>query len=111
MTRWGPFAIAFTVTCVFFIDFCAFVFACGCRALWAGADATCNIHAASGHHCPWCSHGYAGYAVVMLLIAGPQLAVSLLPRWHWALRTLAALALFPALGAVIAAAFGWNDGY
>ena len=35
-------------TSVFFIDFCNLVYQCGCRSLWAGADAACNIHTHGG---------------------------------------------------------------
>jgi hypothetical protein len=107
----GPFLISFAVTSTFFINFCAWIFQCGCRSLWAGADIACNIHAQHGRHCPWCSHGYAGEAVIMALMCAPQLAVSVWTRWSWPVRTLAALALFPASGTIAAVAFGWLDGY
>ena len=106
-----PFAVSFTVTSVFFINLCAAIFRCGCRALWAGADTACNIHAPHGHHCSWCAHGPAGYTAVMVLLCAPQLAVSLWPRWGRLTKTLIALALFPAVGLVVALAFGWYDGY
>ena len=109
--RLSPFLISFAVTCAFFINFCAWIFNCGCHSLWAGADAACNIHAHAGRHCPWCSHGYLGYAVVMALLCAPQFAVSVWTRWSWPLRTLAAVALFPATGVVVALAMGWSAGY
>jgi hypothetical protein len=106
-----PFAVSFLVTSAFFINLCAAIFRCGCRALWAGADTACNIHAPHVHHCPWCAHGTTGYTAVMVLLCAPQLAVSLWPRWGRLTRTLTALALFPAMGLVVALAFGWYDGY
>jgi hypothetical protein len=106
-----PLTVSLTATSVFFINFCAAIFRCGCRALWAGADTACNIHASHGHHCPWCAHGTAGYTAVMVLLCLPQLAVSLSPGWGRLTKTLVALALFPAMGLVIALAFGWYDGY
>jgi hypothetical protein len=109
--RISPFLISFVVTCTFFINFCALVFQCGCHALWAGTDATCNIHAQHGRHCPWCSHGYAGYAVEIILMSAPQLAVSLWTGWSWTVRTISAVVLFPAGGLVVALAFGIWDGY
>ena len=108
--RLSPFAISFSITSLFFINFCNLIFRCGCKSLWAGADAACNIHAQHGHHCPWCSHGTAGYAVVMILICLPQLAVSLLKR-SWLVRTAIAVALFPLAGSGIALMFGWIDSY
>jgi hypothetical protein len=109
--RISPFLISFAVTSIFFFNFCNLIFGCGCRALWAGADAACNIHAMHGRHCPWCSHGYAGYAIVMTLITGPQLAIALLTRWSWLQRTAACLALFPLAGGAVAVLFGWLDKY
>jgi hypothetical protein len=48
---------------------------------------------------------------VMVLLCAPQLAVSLWPRWGRLTKTLIALALFPAMGLLVALAFGWYDGY
>ena len=68
-------------------------------------------HARHGKHCPWCSYGRAGYALIMVLLSVPQLAVSLRTGWSWPVRTLLAVALFPAGGAVVALGFGWWNGY
>jgi hypothetical protein len=106
-----PFTVSFAATSAFFINLCAAIFRCGCRALWAGADAACNIHVPHAAHCPWCAHGIAGYTVVMVLLCAPQLAVSLWQRWGGLTRTLVALALIPAMGLVVALGFGWYDGY
>lgn len=106
-----PFAISFPATSAFFINFCSWMFECGCRSLWAGAASACNVHAAHGRHCPWCSHGLAGYAIVMTALCAPQLAVSLLTRWHWTVRALVAVGLFPAIGLAAGLAFGSYDGY
>ena len=111
LDRLGPFAISCAVTSAFFINLCAFILGCGCRSLWAGADAFCNVHVDASKHCPWCSHGVAGYALVMTLLCAPQLAVSVLPRWPWTARTVVAVALFPAVGAIVAGVFGWYDNY
>jgi hypothetical protein len=110
-SRWAPFAISFTVTCVFFINFCAWIFQCGCQSLWAGADALCNVHLSSEHRCPWCAHGIMGYAVVMTAVSIPQLAVSTLMRSHWLTRAALGLTLGAISGALMALAFGWMDGY
>jgi hypothetical protein len=107
----SPFLVSFTVTCVFFINLCSLIFQCGCHSLWAGAAMTCSIHAQHGRHCPWCSHGAAGQAIVMVLIGASQLAVSVLPGWSWLVRTLAASALFPVVGGIVALVFGWDVGY
>jgi len=54
------FLIALAVTGIFFVDWCAVVFQCGCRSLWNGIATYCNIHAPTGPHCPWCEHPLAG---------------------------------------------------
>ena len=66
--RLFPFAISFTVTCLFFINVCNWLFDCGCHSLWAGADAMCNVHLANVPHCPICSRGIPGYAGVMAMV-------------------------------------------
>jgi hypothetical protein len=110
-SRFAPFAISLAVTCVFFIDFCSWMFQCGCRSLWAGADALCNIHLPAAHHCPWCSHGAAGYAVVLALVAAPQLAVAVRRPGHWAAKAAIGVAAGALSGAVTALGFGWLHGY
>jgi hypothetical protein len=111
LARISPFLVSFAVTCTFFINFCSWIFQCGCRSLWAGSAMACNIHAAHGRHCPWCSHGYTGYAVVMALMTAPQLAVTFYGRWNWPVRTMAAVAMFPISGLAIAWVFGLMDAY
>lgn len=111
LQRLTPFAVSFAVTCVFFINVCAWLFACGCHALWAGADLTCNVHAAVGRHCPICSHGTTGYAVVFVLVCAPQLAASLQTRLNRATRVIVCLALFPAGMIAVGSLLGWYEGY
>ena len=93
----------FACTSLFFINLCNFIFECGCRALWAGADAHCNIHQpAALHPCPVCSHGMIGYTLVFLAIAAPQLAVAFLMKpGHWTLRLALVLLCFPAFGSLV----------
>ena len=99
-------------TCLFFINFCNWVFRCGCQSLWAGADAHCNIHAAAGHHCPFCHHGAATSAVMLFLILIPQALLSWWPaRWDWRIRLILALLVFPVAGGIAAGVLGWFDGY
>jgi hypothetical protein len=94
---------------VFFINFCASVFRCGCRALWAGADAACNIHAAGPHHCPWCAHNPSWAYLAMIV---PQALISFWPSQHaWRLRLLAALVAFPFFGGIAAIIYGTASGY
>jgi hypothetical protein len=106
------FVAAASVTSLLFLDFCNWIFACGCRSLWAGADAHCNIHHVGAKHCPFCSIGNAGAGAVFIGILIPQAFFSFRPvRWAWHSRFLAALAAFPLAGSAIAFSLGWYMGY
>jgi hypothetical protein len=111
LNRLLPFAVSFTVTSLFFINVCAWLFQCGCHSLWAGADLTCNVHLASGRHCPICSRGTAGYAGVFVLVCTPQLLAAAWSTWRTAARTALCLALFPVAMLVVGLVLGWYDGY
>jgi hypothetical protein len=65
-------AAALSASSLFLLDVCGLVFGCGCRSLWSGAAAACNIHHASPPHCPWCAHPGAGGAVAVAAIAAVQ---------------------------------------
>ena len=106
------FLAAATVTSVFFLDFCNWIYDCGCRSLWAGADAHCNIHQPDAKHCPLCSIGVGGFGTAFLAIIVPQGVLSFRPeRWAWFKRLAAAIAAFPLAGAAIAVPLGWVMGY
>lgn len=95
-------AAAILVTSVFFIDVCGLVFGCGCRSLWAGAAAACNIHHALPPHCPWCAHPAAGGAVAAAAIAGMQAWILLRAgRAGLGLRFTLALVAFPAIAGLL----------
>lgn len=105
------FLFAATVTSIFFIQFCATIYHCGCQPLWGDADRYCNIHAPHGRHCPWCSFGYAGYAFVYGSILATQAAAAFLTPWRWLPRLLLSLAAFPLAGSILALALGLYTGY
>jgi len=108
----GIFLAAVTVNSVFFINFCAIVFQCGCASLWSGADARCNVHLAELHHCPWCANGLAASMAPWALITAVQAVISFWPRPMWTVvRLVAAMGAFPAAGAVIAWVYGLALGY
>jgi hypothetical protein len=71
----------------------------------------CNIHMAHGKHCPFCAHGWPRQALVMIAIIAPQVLISLKAPWMWALRAVAALAIFPVMEGIAALVLGWSDGY
>jgi hypothetical protein len=105
------FAAAAAVTFAFLIDFCALVYQCGCKSLWAGAAAACNIHRAGVKHCPWCSLGAAGYHAVTGVILAAEAAMSFLAPWRWPARFAAACAMFPVVGGLEALVIGVALGY
>jgi hypothetical protein len=105
------FAIAAVLTSVFFIDFCDWVYDCGCRSLWAGAASHCNIHRANVRHCPWCSIGSVGTLGIYAAILGVQAVAVRMVRGSAPTRLLFAVAAFPAVGGVIALILGWKTGY
>lgn len=110
--RAAVFLISAAVTCVFIINFCALIYQCGCHSFWAGAADECNIHSYESHHCPWCSIGTEGFAAVALAIVAVQAALSFGPhRFGIAARLLSSLIAFPIVGAAIAIALGWWQGY
>ena len=106
-----PFAISFTVTCLFFVNVCDWIFDCGCRSLWAGADALCNVHLAGVHHCPICSRGIAGYTAVMVAVTAPQLAASAWLPFDKVTRIVFCLLLCPTGMIAIGGLLGIYDGY
>ena len=95
-------AAVFLASSLFFLDVCGLVFGCGCRSLWSGAAAACNIHHASPPHCPWCAHPAAGGAVAGFAIAAVQ-AWILFRRGQAGLPLRFALALlsFPMTAALV----------
>lgn len=97
------------LTSVFFINFCSLVFQCGCHSLWSGADASCNIHRAGVHHCPWCAHNPAPAYLAMIL---PQALISFWPAaLPWTARLAAAAIAFPVFGGLAAMVYGLASGY
>jgi hypothetical protein len=115
MSRGAKFCAAALVTSVFFINFinfCNWIYRCGCRSLWAGADTHCNVHRAGVRGCPFCAHGTSGYAFVLALILIPQFIVSWWPRqMGWLARLILTLLVFPAMGLIAAVVLGWADAY
>ena len=86
---------------------CALLFDCGCVWAWAGAAAHCNIHR-GGPHCPWCSGGIAGFALVLMLIIGTQGAALWLVRRRVGRRLLPSLSAVAIGGVVGALAAGYG---
>src|SRR5947209_14516645 len=94
-----PPALSYT----FIINFCSWIYRCGCTSWWSGAAEHCNIHMAGVKHCPWCSHGSSGFTIVLVLILIPQLVLLFWPvQANWRLRLLPSFLVFPAWGSIIA---------
>ena len=111
LARLACLALALGITHVFFIQYCDLLFDCGCRALWAGKAAHCNIHNSSPPHCPWCvdggSHGQWTYAGIVIA----QVAVALWPGRFGIGRAAVVLLAFPVLGGAGALIAGLGTGY
>ena len=110
--RLAIFFAASIVTSVLFINFCNFVYQCGCESLWAGAADHCNIHDPQSRHCPWCTIGTTGTAAIWACIVAVQALVAF--RWPglglWP-RAIFVLLAFPVTGAVLALLTGLARGY
>jgi len=105
-------ALAAIPTAALSINFCAWIFGCGCRSWWAGASAHCNIHILAAKHCPWCIYDGQGFRVAFVLVLAAQAAVVFLPeRIGLKYRFALAVAAFPLVGAAVAATYGWVSHY
>ena len=83
MRRWAPlglFLALAAVTGVALLPLCGVLHRCGCRAPWAGGERLCNVHNASGPHCPWCEHRVLGGLATAGTIGGQGLAFLLMRR-------------------------------
>lgn len=96
---------------VFFIDYCHFIFDCGCVSLWAGGAAHCNIQTPGPPDCPFCAHGDLAYGSLVATVA-VQGGVLLAPgRFAVSTRALAAFAAFPVVVGAIGVGAGLILGY
>ena len=110
-----PFAVAgasLLITSVFFINFCNFVFRCGCKSLWNGAAEACNIHSSALHHCPWCSIGaWGAFGVWLMVVFLQSLLAFRLQQLAWIPHILVTLSAFPVIGGLLALAIGFSLSY
>jgi hypothetical protein len=111
--RWRRSSLVFLASAglsgALFINFCALVYQCGCRSLWAGAAVACNVHMAGAKHCPWCAQD-ATLAYLSILV--PQTAISFWPlNCNWPVQLALAIAAFPLFGGLAAAVYGISTGY
>jgi len=100
-------------TAVFFINFCGWIFGCGCRSWWACASASCNIHMQGVKHCPWCLYDGQGFRVAFVLVVAAQAAIIIFApgRMDGKYRFALALAALPLVGGAVAAIYGWVSHY
>lgn len=112
--RWLPklglFAAAAGFTYLFFINWCDWVYDCGCTFLWAGAAAHCNIHQPGPPDCPWCVRPeLAGIAFFAAL--GSQAAIAFWPGALGWLRVLGSFVVSPLAAGAVGLVTGWAVGY
>ena len=92
---------------VFFLNFCDAVYQCGCRSLWDGADAHCNVFDETNRDCPFCAHRPWGDAIPLGAILSAQGFVCFSrSKMSMRVRALGALLAFPVIGGLVAIAFG-----
>ena len=107
--------VSATVTAIFFINFCDLVYQCGCRSLWNGADAHCNVHDPETRDCPFCQHPPWGGVVPLGVILGGQAGVCLSRKERYgrsvSRRLAISIMMFPVVGGVVALGFGVATGY
>jgi hypothetical protein len=90
---------------------CGCIFGCGCTAT---SDARCNVHLANAPHCPWCTIGPSGLALVALSVVLVQACMLLVARRRFGRRlgtSLGAVVVGLALGALSAGLVSalWRD--
>jgi hypothetical protein len=76
----APLGAVLLASILAYMPFCALAHRCGCSWPWAGADAHCNVRAASGPHCPWCEHQALGAAAGLGILGGQSLVFARLRR-------------------------------
>ena len=76
-------ALAVVMAFVFMTPLCGQLFGCGCSFLWSGADAHCNVKREAPPHCPWCSHGTAGFALPLAGFIVGQSFAGVLTLWRF----------------------------
>jgi hypothetical protein len=88
--------------------FCGLVFRCGCTAIWMTAASHCNVHHATGPHCPWCEHpGLGTVGLFLTLVIQALLYVTVLQRSRSAATAgFASVLSFPP-AALLAALLTW----
>ncbi len=106
------FLVVAGVSGLFFIDFCDLIYQCGCRSLWDGAAAACNVHTPGNHHCPWCALGvWGGLLSFGPVVAAQALAAFLPSSIGLGSRLAAGLVAFPLVGGAAGLVLGWATGY
>lgn len=96
---------------VLFINWCDFIFDCGCQSLWAGAADHCNIKNANPPHCPWCIEDglYGSAAFGSIVIA--QAVLAFRPGPLTRPRIFLVFLAFPVVGAAVGGLTALYTGY
>ncbi len=103
---------AWIVSLLFVHNLCNLIFRCGCAAPWAGADRRCNVHHLLPPHCPWCSHGLAGFLwVPAVILVAEAVAIFGLRKRGLIIQVLGAGASYFVIGAAAGLVSALLDGY
>ena len=98
LARLACLATALAITQTLFIQYCDFLFDCGCQPLWADRADRCNIHSPVPPHCPWCLDGGASGRWANVAIVVAQVLLSLVPGSFGAFRAASVFLAFPIVG-------------
>ena len=105
------FGFAALLSGAFLIDFCGWIYGCGCQSVWKVGALYCNIHTGP-KHCPWCTHGGVGFAVTGILVFGTQAWIAFRAAGPSLLVRLGmCIAAFPLVGGLVAYLVGSAQGY
>ena len=110
--RLFAFLLVVGISGLFFINFCSFIYQCGCDSLWNGAATACNVHIPAIRDCPWCALGIWGGFLSFGSVVTVQGLVLFFPSrlGFWA-RLGASVAVFPLVGGATGLLLGWTTGY
>jgi hypothetical protein len=76
-----PLGVMIALMAATLLPLCGAIFGCGCDMVHGAGR--CNIHNASGPHCPWCSGGGVIFGIDFVIILGAVTGSMALVRRRW----------------------------